>query len=68
MSAIATLCTLFEIARYVGEALTPWTMLFTHIVKLSCAGGVLALDIVVHLQGIDKQYSIIGLALDGALM
>jgi hypothetical protein len=45
------------------ESLTPWTMLFTHVVKLTCASAILALDVVVYTQRKEK-YSLVGLGLD----
>ncbi|QUC21153.1 uncharacterized protein UV8b_05396 [Ustilaginoidea virens] len=66
MSFIAAVCTLVEIGRYVAEALTPWTMLFTHIIKLTCASAILALDVVVYSQRKEYQ-SLVGLGLDIAL-
>ncbi|GAO18380.1 hypothetical protein UVI_02009910 [Ustilaginoidea virens] len=51
---------------YVAEALTPWTMLFTHIIKLTCASAILALDVVVYSQRKEYQ-SLVGLGLDIAL-
>lgn len=68
MSVIIVSFTLFEIARFVSETLTPWTMLFTHVVKLACAAAILALDIVIYVQRSDKNYSLVGLGLDGVLM
>ena len=67
MSLIAALCTLFEIAKFVAESLTPWTMLFTHVVKLTCALAILVLDAVVYAQR-RARYSLVGLGLDVALM
>lgn len=57
-----------EIAKTVSESLTPFLMLCTHIMKLTCAFGTLALDIVVYIQRSDQNYSIIGLAVDCALL
>ncbi|KID98205.1 hypothetical protein MAJ_05836, partial [Metarhizium majus ARSEF 297] len=66
MSFIAATCTLIEIVKYMTEALTPWTVLFTHIVKLTCASAILALDVVVYAQ--EKEYqSLVGIGLDVAL-
>ncbi|UKZ87192.1 uncharacterized protein TrAFT101_002998 [Trichoderma asperellum] len=68
MSSVVALCTIFEIARYFSESLTPWTMLFTHVVKLACASAILALDVVIYVQRDDSHYSLIGLGMDGLLM
>lgn len=43
-------------------------MLFTHVIKLTCALATLALDIVVYLQEHDKHYSLVALGLDCAFM
>ncbi|KAG8409792.1 hypothetical protein J3458_018874 [Metarhizium acridum] len=66
MSFVAATCTLIEIVKYMSEALTPWTVLFTHVVKLTCASAILALDVVVYAQ--EKEYqSLVGIGLDVAL-
>jgi hypothetical protein len=43
-------------------------MICTHIIKLTLALAVLALDIVAYLQGMDGHYSTIGLSLDCGLL
>ncbi|KAH0493022.1 hypothetical protein TgHK011_007945 [Trichoderma gracile] len=68
LSAVVAFCTIFEIARYFAESLTPWTMLFTHVVKLACASAILALDVVIYVQRSDSHYSLIGLGMDALLM
>ncbi|GJN71280.1 hypothetical protein PLICBS_005343 [Purpureocillium lilacinum] len=68
MSFIVALCTFVEIAKFVSESLTPWTMLFTHVIKLTCAAAILALDVVVYIQRSDAHYSLVGIALDAALI
>lgn len=68
MSFVVALCTIFEIGKYFSESLTPWTMLFTHVVKLACASAILALDVVIYVQRDDSHYSLIGLGMDGLLM
>ncbi|KAM0297576.1 hypothetical protein ACHAPM_009307 [Fusarium culmorum] len=65
---VASLCSFVEIAKYFAEALTPWTMLFTHVIKLTCAIATLALDIVVYTEKHDKHYSLVALALDCAFI
>ncbi|KAF4945514.1 hypothetical protein FGADI_11877 [Fusarium gaditjirri] len=65
---IASLCSFVEIAKYFAEALTPWTMLFTHVIKLTCAIATLALDIVVYTEKHDKHYSLVALGLDCAFI
>ncbi|KZZ94226.1 hypothetical protein AAL_05193 [Moelleriella libera RCEF 2490] len=67
MSLVAALCTLFEAARYLAEALTPWTVLFTHVVKLACAAAICVLDAVVYSQG-RERFFLVGLGLDVALL
>ncbi|KAL7951408.1 hypothetical protein V8C42DRAFT_7274 [Trichoderma barbatum] len=68
LSAVVAICTIFEIARYFAESLTPWTMLFTHIVKLGCATAILALDVVIYVQRSGSHYSLVGLGMDALLM
>ncbi|KAM0262487.1 hypothetical protein ACHAQJ_001741 [Trichoderma viride] len=68
MSFIIAICTMFEIGKYFSQALTPWTVLFTHVVKLACASAILALDVVIYVQRSDSHYSLIGLGMDGLLM
>ncbi|PNY27265.1 Uncharacterized protein TCAP_02815 [Tolypocladium capitatum] len=71
MSFVAAICTLVEIGRFVGASLTPWTMLFTHVVKLTSASAILALDVVVYVQRSDARHHslvVLGLGLDVALM
>ncbi|KAL6852676.1 hypothetical protein ACO1O0_007224 [Amphichorda felina] len=68
LSGVSTVCTLFEIARFIGESLTPWTVLFTHTIKLTCATALLVLDSVAHARRIDGHYTAIGLGLDVALL
>jgi len=68
MSFIIAICTFFEVARYFAESLTPWTMLFTHVVKLTCASAILALDVVIYVQRSDAHYSLVGLGMDALLI
>ncbi|POR35562.1 Uncharacterized protein TPAR_04269 [Tolypocladium paradoxum] len=68
MSFITALCTFFEIGKFVAESLTPWTMLFTHVVKLTCASAILALDVVIYVQRSEAHYSLVGLGMDVALI
>ncbi|KAF4339251.1 hypothetical protein FBEOM_6843 [Fusarium beomiforme] len=65
---VASLCSFVEIAKYFAEALTPWTMLFTHVIKLTCAIATLALDVVVYTEKHDKHYSLVALGLDCAFI
>ncbi|KAI5462341.1 hypothetical protein BGZ63DRAFT_211343 [Mariannaea sp. PMI_226] len=68
LAFIASICTFVEVVKYSAEALTPWTMLFTHIMKLTCSAAILALDVVVYVQRHDRNYSLIGLGLDGGFI
>ncbi|KAK5995609.1 hypothetical protein PT974_04023 [Cladobotryum mycophilum] len=68
MSFVTGICTFVEIAKYVAESLTPWTMLFTHVIKLTCVTSILILDVVVYVQRSDEHYSLVGLGIDAALM
>ncbi|KAL7938859.1 hypothetical protein V8C35DRAFT_289403 [Trichoderma chlorosporum] len=68
LSSVVAICTIFEIGRYFSESLTPWTMLFTHVVKLACATAILALDVVIYVQRSDAHYSMVGLGMDALLM
>lgn len=43
-------------------------MLFTHIIKLTCAIATLALDVVIYTEKHDKHYSLVALGLDSAFM
>ncbi|KAG6002849.1 hypothetical protein E4U21_002734 [Claviceps maximensis] len=63
MSFIAATSTLVEIVKYMDEALTPWTMLFTHVIKLTCASAICILDAVVYARRKEYQ-SLVGLGLD----
>jgi hypothetical protein len=60
--------TILEITKTVAEALTPFFMLATHVVKLTLAFVDLGLDVVVYLQRSDRNYSIVGLAIDCGLL
>ncbi|KAM3512985.1 hypothetical protein MY11210_003385 [Beauveria gryllotalpidicola] len=68
MSLVASLCTFVDIARYYTESLTPWTMLFTHVVKATCAFAILALDVAVYITLSEEKYSLVGIGLDGLLI
>ncbi|PQK17967.1 hypothetical protein BB8028_0009g01650 [Beauveria bassiana] len=68
MSLVASLCTFVDIARYYTESLTPWTMLFTHVIKATCAFAILALDVAVYITLSEEKYSLIGIGLDSLLI
>ncbi|KAI1111143.1 hypothetical protein F5Y14DRAFT_328366 [Nemania sp. NC0429] len=67
-SLISLIVTLVSIARFIAEVLTPLPLLFGCILNVVLASAVLALDIVIYVQHKDKNYSIIGLALDTSLI
>lgn len=68
MSFMMLLCTLYEMIRFAGESLTPWTMLFTHAAKLVFAAIMFALGVVVYVGRRNTSYSLAGIAIDAALM
>jgi len=59
---------MLSIARFIAEALTPASMLIGNLISLVMSATILGLDITVHIQRADLQYSIIGLALDSVLL
>ncbi|KAK2015429.1 hypothetical protein LZ32DRAFT_526525 [Colletotrichum eremochloae] len=65
---ICLISTVYEVSKLAAETLTPWTMLFTHVLKIVCSLATLALDIVVFLQRKDSRYSVVGLGLDSFLL
>ncbi|OIW26564.1 hypothetical protein CONLIGDRAFT_646722 [Coniochaeta ligniaria NRRL 30616] len=67
-SLLALVLTILEITKTAGEVLTPFSMLASHAIKLTLAFVNLALDIVVYLQRSDRNYSIVGLAIDCGLL
>ncbi|KAF4774712.1 hypothetical protein HER10_EVM0002654 [Colletotrichum scovillei] len=67
-SLVCLFSTFYEISKLAAETLTPWTMLFTHILKIVCSLAVLALDVVVFVQRKDSHYSVVGLGLDCFLL
>lgn len=67
-SLVCLLSTVYEMTRLASETLTPWTMLFTHVLKVTCSTATLALDIVVFVQRKDSHYSVVGLGLDCFLL
>ncbi|KAL1891190.1 hypothetical protein Sste5346_007823 [Sporothrix stenoceras] len=69
--ALGVLClvlTIMEAARLLAETLTPYFLLACHIIKMTCAAAMLALDIVVYINRSEGNWSSIGLALDVALL
>ncbi|CAJ2509447.1 Uu.00g144730.m01.CDS01 [Anthostomella pinea] len=67
-SLSSLIITLVSIARFIAEVLTPLPLLFMSIISLTLSSAVLALDIVVYVQYADREYSLIGLGMDCALM
>lgn len=67
-SFISLVITFVSIAKFIAEVLTPLPLLFGNIMNLVLASAVLALDVVVYVQYADRQYSLIGLIMDCALM
>lgn len=67
-SATSLLLTAYEIFRYVAERLTPFGMLFVHVLKLTCSLAILALDIVVYTQHSEGHWSLAALATDAVLV
>uniref|UniRef100_L2G8Z2 Uncharacterized protein n=1 Tax=Colletotrichum fructicola (strain Nara gc5) TaxID=1213859 RepID=L2G8Z2_COLFN len=63
-SLICLFSTIYEVSKLAAETLTPWTMIFTHVLKFVCSMATLALDIVVFTQRKDSHYSVVGLGLD----
>ncbi|TQN64541.1 hypothetical protein CSHISOI_10882 [Colletotrichum shisoi] len=67
-SLICLISTFYEVSKLAAETLTPWTMLFTHVLKIVCSLATLALDVVVFVQRKDSRYAAVGLGLDGLLL
>ncbi|KAH6653824.1 hypothetical protein BKA67DRAFT_261489 [Truncatella angustata] len=67
-SAVSFIIDLVQIAKFIAEALTPFGMLFGNTVSLTLSMAILALDVVVYVQHTEKQYSLIALSLDCALL
>ncbi|KAI1274877.1 hypothetical protein F5Y07DRAFT_192114 [Xylaria sp. FL0933] len=67
-SLISLVVTFISIARFIAEVLTPLPLLFGCILNLVLSAVVLALDIVIYVQHKDRNYSLIGLGLDAALI
>lgn len=55
-------------AKLAAETLTPWTMLFTHVMKVVICCASLAVDIVWFLEQKDHRYTVAGLVLDIVLL
>ncbi|OAA59851.1 hypothetical protein SPI_06049 [Niveomyces insectorum RCEF 264] len=67
-SVVSLVLTIMEVAKLFSETLTPFFLLASHIVKMTCAFANLALDIVVYTQRSEGNWSSIGLAIDVGLL
>lgn len=68
LNLLALILTFVEIGKYAAETLTPFSMLFTQVLKLTCGCGNFALDIVVHILFPQGHWSIVGLAIGVGLV
>jgi len=68
LGLLCLILTIVELAKLASETLTPWTMLFTHVLKILCSTAILVLDILIYMQRTDGYYSLIGLVIDCVLM
>ncbi|KAI1851300.1 hypothetical protein JX266_003375 [Neoarthrinium moseri] len=67
-STVSFIINAVQIAKFIAEALTPFSMLFGNVVSLVLSTAILALDVVVYVRHSEKNYSTIALALDCALL
>ncbi|KAL1838421.1 hypothetical protein VTJ49DRAFT_2673 [Mycothermus thermophilus] len=67
-NVIALVLNCLEMARKATERLTPFFMVCTHVIKVTLALAVLALDIAAYIQGIDGIYPSLGIGLDVGLL
>ncbi|KKA28527.1 hypothetical protein TD95_004748 [Thielaviopsis punctulata] len=69
LPVFALALTSYECWRYYSETLTPWTMLFTNTLKVTCSIGALVLDVYVYVvQKPGYYYAVAGLALDASFI
>ena len=68
LGLLCVVLTGLEVHRLVAETLTPFFLLACNVLKVTGAGAILALDIVVYTQRADGNWSTIGLALDAAAL
>lgn len=68
MSLIVAIFNFIEIVRYANESLTPWTMLFTHVIKTVATAAILGLDVVAYIILSEQHYSVISIVMDGILL
>ncbi|KAK6078593.1 hypothetical protein SCUP234_06216 [Seiridium cupressi] len=67
-STVSFILDLVQIAKFIAEVLTPFGMLAGNAVSLTLSLAILVLDVVVYVQHADKNYSIVALSLDCALL
>jgi hypothetical protein len=68
LSTVSLVLTTVEISKLVAETLTPFAMIFTHVLKVMCTLAILGLDIAVYIWRTDGHWSLTGLVLDCALL
>lgn len=68
LSTTCLILTTVEISKLVAETLTPFAMVFTHVLKMTCALAILGLDVVVYVWRTDGHWPLIGLVIDCALL
>lgn len=65
---VSLILTILEVSRLFSETLTPFFLLASHVIKMTCAFAILGLDIVVYTQRSEGNWSLIGLAIDSGLL
>lgn len=68
LSTVCLILTTIEISKLAAESLTPFVMVFTHVLKTTCTLAILGLDIVVYIWRTDGHWSLTGLVIDCALV
>ncbi|ERS95427.1 uncharacterized protein SPSK_01715 [Sporothrix schenckii 1099-18] len=68
LGVVSLVLTVMEAVRWLAETLTPFFLLAAHIVKLTGAAAMLALDVVVYIHRSEGNWSAVGLALDVVLV
>ncbi|KAJ2898433.1 uncharacterized protein MKZ38_003940 [Zalerion maritima] len=68
LNLLALILTFIEIGKFAAETLTPFSMLFTQVIKLTCGFANLALDIVVIVEFPQGHWSIVGVAIGSGLV
>ncbi|KAH8888635.1 hypothetical protein GQ53DRAFT_749032 [Thozetella sp. PMI_491] len=67
-SVASLILTIVEISKYAAETLTPFFLLSSNVIKITLAVAELALDIIVYQMQTERNYSIVGLALDCGIL